>query len=518
MSRAIWMQGDVYEQVALLKPGSVDLAACSPPFWLQRSYLTPDDPLKAFELGQEPTPAAFIGNLLRLVAALDPVLAPHGSLVFELGDTMAGSGGAGGDYNPGGLRDGQQRTAGSAKFRAGYLRNDRPSRVPQDDPKAAEPPQRPTRSQAARTADESRRGVDARNRGNTSQGTVRAGRENPGALPPDKSVCFIPQLFGAALAYGHNLLDPDSEPFEPWRVRQFITWGRPNPSPGELHDSFRRGCSYIIVACRSRRRWFDLHAVRTPASPNTNARTAKGVEFRPNDGKVSPDSNRGSLAIQHSTTTAPPLDWWDDTYEDDELPDLLIQTTEQYRGSHYATWPRKLAARLIDSMCPHAVCTTCGEPRRRLILSTRINPPDDRQRVKFANGERPAPGRQERPPEIGWEYDRQTLGWSECGCGDGCRPTTWETRSAPVLDDAGAPILTAKGTPKMRKQRVVADVGECNDDTHWRRGVVLDPFAGSGTTLAVATGKGRDAIGIDLDPKNLNLARERIGIFLEEPA
>lgn len=51
-------------------------------------------------------------------------------------------------------------------------------------------------------------------------------------------------------------------------------------------------------------------------------------------------------------------------------------------------------------------------------------------------------------------------------------------------------------------------------EDHWRNGVVLDPFAGSGTTLAVATGMGRDAIGIDLDARNADLAYERVGMFL----
>jgi hypothetical protein len=46
---------------------------------------------------------------------------------------------------------------------------------------------------------------------------------------------------------------------------------------------------------------------------------------------------------------------------------------------------------------------------------------------------------------------------------------------------------------------------------NWRTGIELDPFAGSGTTLAVATGHGRDAIGIDLDSRNLELARDRVG-------
>jgi hypothetical protein len=64
------------------------------------------------------------------------------------------------------------------------------------------------------------------------------------------------------------------------------------------------------------------------------------------------------------------------------------------------------------------------------------------------------------------DITRTTLGWSDCGCDD------------------------------------------------WRPGLVLDPFAGSGTTLAVATGHGRDAIGIDLDARNAELARDRCGMFL----
>jgi DNA modification methylase len=40
-------------------------------------------------------------------------------------------------------------------------------------------------------------------------------------------------------------------------------------------------------------------------------------------------------------------------------------------------------------------------------------------------------------------------------------------------------------------------------------GVVLDPFCGTGTTLSVANALGRQAIGIDLDPDNLPLIRER---------
>ena len=50
---------------------------------------------------------------------------------------------------------------------------------------------------------------------------------------------------------------------------------------------------------------------------------------------------------------------------------------------------------------------------------------------------------------------------------------------------------------------------DCGHDD-WRTGTVLDPFAGSGTALAVATGHGCDAIGIDLDERNADLALESV--------
>lgn len=63
-------------------------------------------------------------------------------------------------------------------------------------------------------------------------------------------------------------------------------------------------------------------------------------------------------------------------------------------------------------------------------------------------------------------------------------------------------------------ERVTLGWSDCSHDA-WRRGRVLDPFAGSGTTLEAATGLGRDCIGFDLDARNAELARQRVGLFLE---
>lgn len=56
-----------------------------------------------------------------------------------------------------------------------------------------------------------------------------------------------------------------------------------------------------------------------------------------------------------------------------------------------------------------------------------------------------------------------------------------------------------------------------------RRGIVLDPFAGSGTTLQVAVAHGRSAIGIELNPAYAALAHRRLegvtpSMFDLEPA
>ncbi len=67
-----------------------------------------------------------------------------------------------------------------------------------------------------------------------------------------------------------------------------------------------------------------------------------------------------------------------------------------------------------------------------------------------------------------------------------------------------------------REQVGWSDCGCSSDGSHWRPGVVLDPFAGTGTTLAVAHGHGRSSIGVDLDSRNVELARGRLGMFLTE--
>ena len=60
-------------------------------------------------LGNEPTPEQFVMNLVAIFDEIKRVLRDDGVLWLNLGDSYSGSGGAGGDYGDGGLREGQPK-------------------------------------------------------------------------------------------------------------------------------------------------------------------------------------------------------------------------------------------------------------------------------------------------------------------------------------------------------------------------------------------------------------------------
>jgi len=300
-------------------------------------------------------------------------------------------------------------------------------------------------------------------------------RARSGGWPLDKSLCLIPSSYAWALAYGHNPFDPDDR-IVPWRVRNLIVWHRPNPPVGALGDKVRPSTSYVTVACTAKDRWFDLDAERTAVDQRpigTNGPKSKA--------KVSPSTGFGEDAgydvrISSNPAGAPPLDCWIDTTD----ADVWTIPTAPYPGAHYATFPPALPRKLINLMCPMQVCTVCGEPRRRITSE----PEYVALRQPFAEGQTWG------NDTVGMSGSKapaarqvETLGWSDCGC---------------------VPCPCGPGCKQYCSKR------------KWRRGIVCDPFAGSGTTLQAASELGRDSIGIDLDPRNLELARQRLGMFLVE--
>ena len=295
--------------------------------------------------------------------------------------------------------------------------------------------------------------------------TTRRFKRKDDGWPKAKSKAMLDTLYPACLAYGRNLLSGDESPAGEWLIRNLICWARPNPPVGALGDKFRPATSYITVACRGKR-WFDLDAVRTSllvpeAATPAGARINKATANHAHDSRALGSGGASTTKPMMSNPAgAPPLDWHADDHPEDG--DWLWKlSTRGYKGSHYATFPLELPKRLILAMCPPKVCTVCGVPSERITDVTH-------EPNRNTNGPQSI-GQRSESPGFAVRADRTTttIGWTDCG------------------------------------------------HDSWRSGVVLDPFAGSGTTLEAAQIVGRDAIGIDLDERNAVLARERCGMFLE---
>jgi site-specific DNA-methyltransferase (adenine-specific) len=91
----------------------------------------------------------------------------------------------------------------------------------------------------------------------------------------------------------------------------------------------------------------------------------------------------------------------------------------------------------------------------------------------------------------------------------------------PILATAPLKVCTRCGRPWRRSKRRVRflegvaqarPLVPCGCNAPTRPGLVLDPFAGSGTTLKVARELGRDVLGIELHAGYAALARERAGL------
>jgi site-specific DNA-methyltransferase (adenine-specific) len=142
--------------------------------------------------------------------------------------------------------------------------------------------------------------------------------------------------------------------------------------------------------------------------------------------------------------------------------------SESFSGAHYACFPQALVRRcLLAGISAYGCCAVCGAPLTRTVERS-FRPMTDRtaEKLIMGSGAKGLYGDQWSGRPRGY-VDTTTTGWSPtCACAAGVQPCT-----------------------------------------------VLDPFAGSGTTLLVARELGHNAIGIDLSyPYLATIARERLGL------
>jgi len=78
--------GDAVDMMREIPDGSIHCCITSPPYWGLRSYLDPDDPDKAREIGAEATPDQYVASMVRVFREVRRVLRDDGTCWLNLGD------------------------------------------------------------------------------------------------------------------------------------------------------------------------------------------------------------------------------------------------------------------------------------------------------------------------------------------------------------------------------------------------------------------------------------------------
>lgn len=164
-------------------------------------------------------------------------------------------------------------------------------------------------------------------------------------------------------------------------------------------------------------------------------------------------------------------------------------------GNHLAPFPDEIIERAILLACPQEVCSRCGKPRERIVRRTANLDPSRPQARRAMELVREKGLRPEHIAAI------QATGISDAG-------KAMRTQSGTGRNSAEVKRLAMEAKAALGgyfreftfAQRETAGWTSCSCGERFLPGIVLDPFAGTGTTLRVATRLHRSAIGVDLAP------------------
>ena len=249
-----------------------------------------------------------------------------------------------------------------------------------------------------------------------------------------------------------------------WYLRSDIVWAKGSVMPESVQDRPTRSHEYIFLLTKSARYFYDTDAVKEPSlHPHAVASwTSESRKVRAAVLGRDPVGNEANGAKYRGSEFRNRRSVWH-------------INPRPYKGAHFATFPEELPRVCIRAgTSEKGACPKCGTPWGRVITKT---PKTDKPEINEGT-RKPLHGptySRHRSSISGGQslvgYDLETVGWAPtCKC-----------------ESAGAlPCL------------------------------VLDPFAGSGTTLAVAKSLGRDFIGIELNPEYRPLIEERLRPALED--
>lgn len=164
--------------------------------------------------------------------------------------------------------------------------------------------------------------------------------------------------------------------------------------------------------------------------------------------------------------------------------DMWTLNTKPYKDAHFATFSPEVCEIPIKASCPREVCKKCGKPKIHKV-ETKIADMED------------LPKEQQEAIRRAGSLD---------GFYEGEATKDYKEANAQNPSDAKRSILES-----MRRV-VVSDswVATCNCNEGFKEGVVLDIFAGSGTTASVAKSLNRSSISIEINPEYIPLIKKRL--------
>ena len=266
-----------------------------------------------------------------------------------------------------------------------------------------------------------------------------------------------------------------------WYARCTIIWFKPNPMPESVTDRPTKSHEYVFLLSKSKKYYYDADAIREDSVTPADCKSAQ--MFGSSKGKMNTSVLAHAADLGHKWEHEPTRN----------RRTVWTIPTHPFKGAHFATFPPALVEPCIKAgSSEKGCCPECGDPWERVVeksggtigKSWHSHEDDSGKGMSQYSGLSGGVGNAK--DENGSHYSITTLGW---------RPTCicCESKEQPSK------------FPRFSN-------GWFLDNLHAipKKATVLDPFAGSGTTLQVARALGRHGVGLDLSAEYLQLARKRL--------